>query len=60
MATHEAAGQMMGYLYQVRYAMLLLLESENPTFKISIEKFDDIAFEDGFSPVEMIQNKHHG
>ena len=60
MATHEAAGQMIGYLYQVRYAMLLLLESENPTFKISIEKFDDIAFEDGFSPVEMIQNKHHG
>ncbi len=60
MATHNAAGQMMGYLYQVRYAMLLLLESENPTFKISIEKFDDIAFEDGFSPVEMIQNKHHG
>jgi len=60
LATHEAAGQMIGYLYQVRYAMLLLLESENPTFKISIEKFDDIAFEDGFSPVEMIQNKHHG
>lgn len=41
MAAHEAAGQMMGYLYQVRYAMLLLLESENPPFKISIEKFDD-------------------
>lgn len=60
MTSHEAAGQMIGYLYQVRYAMLLLLESENPSFKISIEKFDDIAFEDGYSPVEMIQNKHHG
>lgn len=60
MATHEAAGQMIGYLYQVRYAMLLLLESDNPDYKISIEKFDDIAFDDGFSPVEMIQNKHHG
>ena len=26
MPTHEAAGQMMRYLYQVRYAMLLFLE----------------------------------
>lgn len=60
MPTHEAAGQMIGYLYQVRYAMLLLLESDNPTFKISIEKFDDIAFDNGFSPLQMIQNKHHG
>lgn len=60
MNSHEAASQMIGYLYQVRYAMLLLLENENPSFKISIEKFDDIAFEDGYSPVEMIQSKHHG
>lgn len=60
MPTHEAAGQMIGYLYQVRYSMLLLLESDNPTFKISIEKFDDIAFDNGFSPLQMIQNKHHG
>ena len=60
MSTHEAASQLIGYLYQVRYAMLLLLETENPSFKISIEKFDDVAFEDGYSPIQMIQNKHHG
>lgn len=59
MSSHEAAGQMIGYLYQVRYAMLLLLESDDPSSKISIEKFDDIAFEKGYSPIEMIQNKHH-
>lgn len=59
MSSHEAAGQMIGYLYQVRYAMFLLLESDDPSFKISIEKFDDIAFENGYSPIEMIQNKHH-
>lgn len=59
MSSHEAAGQMIGYLYQVRYAMFLLLESDDPSFKISIEKFDDIAFEKGYSPIEMIQNKHH-
>ena len=60
MTSHEAASQMTGYLYQVRYALLLLLESEKQNNKISIEKFDDISFDDGFSAVEMIQTKHHG
>lgn len=28
MGSHNAAGQMLGYLYQVRYALNLLLENE--------------------------------
>lgn len=59
MPTHEAPAQMLGYLYQVRYALLLLLENENPNAKICIEKFDDISFEDDGSPIELIQTKHH-
>lgn len=57
--SHEAAPQMIGYLYQMRYALYILLTSEDPNYKISIEKFDDIAFDDGFSVKEMIQTKHH-
>lgn len=59
MPVHDAPGQMLGYLYQVRYALLLLLENENPNYKICIEKYDDISFEDNGSPIELIQTKHH-
>ena len=59
MASHNAAGQMLGYLYQVRYALNLLMESEEPSYQISIEKFDDIAFEQEGTPVQLIQAKHH-
>jgi len=41
-----------GYLYQVRYALALLLENENADFQITIERFDDIAFsKDGLPKV---------
>lgn len=59
MASHNAVGQMLGYLYQARYALYLLLESDEADFQISLEKFDDIAFEDNGSPIELIQVKHH-
>lgn len=59
MATHNAAGQMLGYLYQVRYALNLLLESNDPSYQISLEKFDDIAFDRDGTPVQLIQAKHH-
>lgn len=42
MVSHNAAGQMLGYLYQVRYALNLLMSSDDPSYQISIEKFDDI------------------
>ena len=42
MESHNAAAQMLGYLYQVRYALNLLLESNDPSYQISLEKFDDI------------------
>ena len=59
MSNHEASAQMNGYLYQIRYALLLLLENENLNYRVSIEKFDDISFDDGYSLREMIQTKHH-
>ena len=59
MSNHQAPEQMLGYLYQVRYALALLLENENADFQISIERFDDIAFSKDGLPKELIQLKHH-
>ena len=41
MPNHQASEQMLGYLYQVRYALALLLENDNSDCQISIEKFDE-------------------
>jgi len=46
-----------GYLYQSRYALYLLLKRIDGD--IAIEKLDDITFEEGFSPLELLQLKHH-
>ena len=59
MVDHQASEQMIGYLYQVRYALVLLLENENTDYQLSIEKFDDVAFDDDGVPKELIQLKHH-
>lgn len=37
MSNHQASEQMLGYLYQVRCALKLLLENDNSDFQISIE-----------------------
>lgn len=59
MPNHQASEQMLGYLYQVRYALALLLENDNSDCQISIEKFDDVAFSKDDIPIQLIQLKHH-
>jgi len=51
---------MSGYLYQVRYALLLLLQKmeHEPDAVISIETRDDIVFEKGGDAKELLQLKH--
>jgi hypothetical protein len=58
---HTAAASATGYLFQCRYALLKGIEAipDSPELDISIEKFDDIAFESDGSPTELIQTKHH-
>lgn len=53
----EARGPALGYLYQVAYALLLLLESDSGT-KIYIEKIDDIQIEREVDAREALQLKH--
>jgi hypothetical protein len=55
----SAAPQSLGYIYQVRFALLALLQAEEDT-GISIETRDDVTFEKGGTPFELIQLKHRG
>lgn len=60
--SHSASASLTGYLYQARYALLRGLDEgrRHPSHALSIEKFDDVAFEEDGRPVELIQTKHHG
>jgi hypothetical protein len=59
--THEASASATGYLYQCRIALLFGLRAIplTPDLKISVEKFDDVAFDTNGTPSELIQTKHH-
>jgi hypothetical protein len=52
---------MLGYLYQCREALLLaILETKSqPGLSVSIERFDDVAFEQHGTATEQLQVKHH-
>lgn len=57
---YTASASMLGYVYQARYALLLLLQRNkaDPNVRQSIGKFDDVAFESAGGPDELIQTKH--
>lgn len=59
--SHEASASATGYLYQCRIALLLALRAIplNVNQEISVERFDDVAFDKIGSPSELIQTKHH-
>jgi hypothetical protein len=58
-ADFTAAPSALGYFYQVRYALVVLLQPQNPESIISIEKLDDVAFEEDGEPIQLLQTKHH-
>ena len=58
---YSAAASTLGYLYQVRYALLESLRRlrNGQEFIVAIETLDDVMFEkDGEAP-ELLQTKHH-
>ena len=57
----NASASMAGYLFQCRLALLrgLQLLKKKPNGQISIEKFDDIAFENDDVVECLLQAKHH-
>lgn len=58
---HEASASAAGYLYQCRIALLKGLQAiqVNSNLSISVERFDDVAFDQNGTPSELIQTKHH-
>lgn len=57
--TFTAQAPALGFLYQVRFALYLLLTADREESELAIEKLDDISFEEGGDPLELIQTKHH-
>ena len=60
----NASAPMLGYIYQIRYALLLSLRrlsdiSDPDACNISIEKLDDVAFDQNGTPEELLQTKCH-
>lgn len=53
----SAGGSALGYLYQARFSLYLILEKMD--YELSFERLDDVAFENNGSPVELLQLKHH-
>lgn len=54
----SAVEQTSGYIYQVRFALLLLLRDDGNRSLI-IENLDDVEFGKNGTPQELIQFKHH-
>lgn len=59
--SHSASASFTGYLFQARYALLRALQEgkRHPSHALSIERFDDVAFESDDRPIELLQTKHH-
>ncbi|WP_286230588.1 ABC-three component system protein [Neobacillus mesonae] len=55
----SAGGSAIGYIYQVRYALYLIMKDENLEKEVSIERLDDVSFEKSGTPTELFQLKHH-
>src|SRR4051812_1116133 len=56
----DASASLIGYLYQVRMALVLLLQrtDDDPSIALSLEKFDDVTFHSGEKILEQLQTKH--
>jgi hypothetical protein len=57
----SAADSALGYLYQVRCALLWSLQRlpTEPVFEVSMETLDDVTFEKSGAPLELLQTKLH-
>lgn len=60
-AGHGAAGSALGYYYQATWALLELLRRgpDMPDARISIELYDDVAWDAAGTATERLQLKHH-
>lgn len=62
MEDFSANASALGYFYQSRYALFLLLsrpDTGDADAEMSVERLDDISFERDGNAVELLQTKHH-
>ncbi len=58
-STFNAGASMLGYLYQVRVALLWSIrQSRIGDFSVRVETLDDVSFESGGDPIAVLQTKH--
>lgn len=57
----SASEHLIGYLYQIRYALLILIRKirNEPGIELAIEQRDDVEFDREGEPAELLQLKHH-
>jgi hypothetical protein len=58
---HAAAASAAGYQYQTWWSLLEMLRTgpDRPDATLTLEMYDDVAWEDGGTPTELLQTKHH-
>lgn len=58
---HSAAGPALGYLHQSMWALIELgrRAPSEPDVELRLESLDDIQFDSGGTPQELLQTKHH-
>ncbi|HMV51487.1 MAG TPA: hypothetical protein PLD20_12085 [Blastocatellia bacterium] len=59
MEDFSANASALGYFYQSRYALFLLLSRAEADAELCVERLDDISFERDGSAIELLQTKHH-
>lgn len=61
MSSHVADDQISGYVYQIDYALFVLLSrgKDSECSKVALEKLDDICYESEEDLNSLIQTKHH-
>lgn len=59
-ASHSAQPAALGYIYQAQYALMELLRDgpERPDGRITLEKFDDVAWVQDETPTDKLQTKY--
>jgi C-terminal domain 7 of the ABC-three component (ABC-3C) systems len=59
--SHGAAPSALGYAYQSEAALVELVRraKTEPATKLTIERYDDVAFEQEGRPRDLLQSKHH-
>jgi hypothetical protein len=60
-SSHDASASALGYLYQSQWPLVEIVRRGNyqPDASLTVELYDDVAWEQAGTPTELLQLKHH-